>query len=198
MELNELECRFIEACFSADYAINPFKSRHAYIAGGAVRDLLAGKPLADIDVFVETWGNISCRHVSIVESVFGDNTLYFYPNTHPRAHASFERQGGDYYEESGFASYRSKQMPNINIVLVNGTVEEIIKNFPISCSRIGIGASCRNNGELVVGDKWDEFVKYNVIHYNSDTDSRYLDKIRKKYPERAYTWIKEPVDSIPF
>jgi hypothetical protein len=84
-------------------------------------------------------------------------------------------------------------MPNINIVLVNGYAEETIRRFPISCSRIGIGISYHNNGKLIVGDKWDEFVKYNTIHYHYDTDPRYLDKIRKKYPERAYTWLKEVV-----
>lgn len=169
------------------------------IAGGALRDSWFDKEVKDVDLFI--WKTKGYFDDHLTQNYFylainGDSPHYNWDGIGYR----FEKQGEE-YGTSHFMSFRSDEVPGLNIILLrwpekldygirevdcDKVVPELLASFPASISKIAYNSQW---------DKWwidpdfDEGLKSNTIFCEGDRNGReyYLKKLWDKYK----TWTVE-------
>jgi len=135
------------------------------VAGGAIRDMLLDKEIADIDVFFS--GNINRHQLAILFN-------------------KVEECENGLYEDSSFnVLYKitDKILPvPIQIIQVKGDVKEHISKFPTPLSRVSYSE------ETAVQGLTKQFIQnayYKMVMFDKPVNYQYLYKMKQKFPDWA-------------
>jgi len=141
------------------------------VAGGAIRDMLLEKEIADIDVFIE-------------DDVEKNIKLHMW-------FTKVELCEYGLYEDSSFnVLYKitDKDFPvPIQIIKVTGTVEEHIEKFPLSLSRVFYSE------EKGLQNITPKFLKESLgqqVLFDKPVNYQYLDKMKQKFPNWMVSFAK--------
>lgn len=133
------------------------------IAGGAIRDMLLEKEIADIDVFVKG------------DPVEGKLNTWF---------SSVEPCDNGLYEDSQFNVMFKCTLPSIpvpiQIIQVKGSIEQHINAFPCPLSRTHYDNEYGLGG---VDKVFLEDVNAKRLRFDRKVNQQYVDKMVKKFPE---------------
>lgn len=184
--------KLIEQLISGERFFDSFSN--AYLAGGAVRDSLLGKPISDYDLFINY-------------NLFpAEKEMFLYAfHTSPEVRVMLAgkslidgkdgikivRTSKEYYKDSDFQSYRSMD-GKLNVMICRSglDIQQKIRSFPVSLSQIGIRLSERGHGKLVVGEGFVWSMKKRLALYH--TKDEYVNKIMSKY--RDWEWAQVAPD----
>jgi len=143
-------------------------AKNAVIAGGAIRDMLLDKEIADIDVFFS--GPIN---------KFSLTALF----------DKVEECGNGLYEDSSFnVLYKitDKILPvPIQIIQVEGDVKEHISKFPTPLSRVSYSE------ETAIQGLTKQFIQnayYKTVVFDKPVNYQYLYKMKQKFPDWKITF----------
>lgn len=169
------------------------------VAGGALRDSWFDKPVNDLDVFVFHDPQVKEFYTTsdiLTVELLGRSSLIFGNNPSSSLGSSsnmvvFKKETGGEYEESNFISYRSEEVPGVNIILMEnysekGTKEErreelaldLINGFPCSISQI---AWCPHLDQWWLTDQFKHTAETKEVLVDRDGLGYYHDKIAEKY-----------------
>ena len=155
------------------YTIALFTSASAgqdvHIAGGAIRDMLIEKEIADIDVFHN--GELS---LSALKTFFN----------------KVEECEYGVYEDTSF-NVKYKVWMNtipvpIQLIEVKGSVLEHINKFPTRLSRVYY----KQGGLHNITPLFELDVKHKEVYFDLPVNHQYCDKMMKKFPDWQHTFAK--------
>jgi len=148
--------------FRISLAIEP--PYYPTIAGGAIRDMLLEKEVADIDVFIDA-------------PEIKEHTLKAW-------FSEVEKCEHGLYEDSSFnVLYKitSDAFPvPVQIIQVKGSVEDHIKKFPTVLSRVSFN---RTDGLKGVTGSFLTCATNKFVHFDQPVNYQYLDKMKQKFPD---------------
>jgi len=140
------------------------------IAGGAIRDMLLEKEIADIDVFIK--GEVT------------EKSLKPWFN-------KIELCDNGMYEENTFNVMFKCSMPGIpvpiQIIQVKGSLAEHIKAFPCSLSRVFYTRE-QGLGGITYHFLWE--AQKEQLFFDHKVNMQYVDKMTKKFPEFKVAYAK--------
>lgn len=163
---------------------------NAVVAGGAVRDLLHGNPIKDIDVFIEKSRDEedytdSTYTESLAKKVAKAFDSYAVTTSLIGYEASSE---GDTY--ATFDIEMPLPMPPLNLIFV-ADIEAALNEFPDTISQVWLDGS----GKVVFSDGHQQAVQSQVIqHTLRDDDERAQKRLRKlegKFPNFKFEYVAE-------
>lgn len=176
------------------------------IAGGALRDSWFDKPINDLDVFVfHNFTGKSLGTDKLFVGMMPHGALLFgpKPTISFRHTAVFRKETGGEYEESNFISYRSVEVPGVNIIMMENysdkkTVElqreelalDLIKGFPCSISQI---AWCPLEDQWWMTDQFKHTAETKEVLVDRNGLGYYSDKIATKYPAVHWPALPAPL-----
>jgi hypothetical protein len=138
----------------------------AIVAGGAVRDMLLGKPIKDIDVFYT--GDLDQKKVYQHFKKLGDLLT--------------EEELDDLYGDSDWQvtqqalRYEDVEYP-VQLIRVNGTLDDHIATFGVGISKVMVDA----NG-LVIPNEFLSGMAWKILSFGECGDT-YKNKMIEKFPD---------------
>lgn len=179
---------------------------HAYyaVAGGALRDIILGKEVKDVDLFIlpssSSYVNLSCPNPRMwvtsdkrdrleFVGVWENNIFKEAENWHK---FELEKQGeGESECGEDFSSYLCPDIPGLNVIVLGPTVrtvhgvsnnDQLIKylfhSFPCNMSKIAL-----NSDGLHVHDSfWDGVRDKQFVYEMSKIKNNYIERMERKYP----------------
>ena len=148
----------------------------AIVAGGAVRDMLLGKTISDIDVFYEA----STYKNDLFKQCLDWNVLMYHFKNNPSVDNSLQEDydnpewtvthGNLLHKHSGF---------KVQLIKVDNVYEHV-NTFGCNLSKVIYSAE---NG-LIMSEEFLDGVKFGVLEF-TDAQETYKNKIMAKYPEYA-------------
>lgn len=167
-----------------------------FIAGGAIRDSLFGKPVKDLDVFQWLYGSkttladVARRgivHYTSAGTITGwDHGI----SGRTKPFIAFHKSPTPYGESTEFCSMYSNDVPGVNLILIpespgvgtlRKSVLKFISNFPVSISQV---AYLPAEDELIYTEAFAESAETKVVKYISGD---YANRIYSKYAD----WLWE-------
>lgn len=140
------------------------------VAGGCIRDLILGKPVADIDVFILNYDN-GVHMNTIIQH------LYTY---------KFVKITDEDYEASDFVVMRRGiKGYSVDIIMPNFNSKEyviprdLIREFPVSISQ---AYWTPKHNSIFVSNEFLDSMENKTIRCAYDVPQKYFDKIIEKYP----------------
>jgi len=147
----------------------------AIVAGGAVRDMLLGKTISDIDVFYET---------SVDVNDFGEwldwSVLMYHFKNNPSVDNSLQEDydNPEWTVTHGNLLYKPTGQ-KVQLIKVDNVYEHV-NTFGCNLSKVIYSAE---NG-LIMSEEFLDSVKFGVLEF-TDAKETYKNKIMAKYPEYA-------------
>lgn len=160
------------------------------IVGGAVRDLLMGKPVKDIDIVVEAE-----RDYEYAETA-PRMTLWLLKVAEEMKATAFRVTNANQYPDDD-RSYGTAQMevpgfPTLNFIF---TEDEggFINGFPDTMSQ----AALDDKGEPVYSDAFHDFKLYNGhVYTRLPLDDERNQRLARKYPDAVFVYSKEQFEDL--
>ena len=139
----------------------------AIIGGGAIRDALAGKPIADIDVFYDV------SEVLDVDSIYFKSKLKLEPVA-----TVAEYDSSEFWVTHVLTTTIATLNKPIQLIATKTAPMDWISKFPHSISRCALG----KQGLVIPVECLSDFHKKRMFVYdNPNLNEAYLNKIKSKY-----------------
>lgn len=163
-----------------------------FIAGGAIRDSLFGKPVKDLDVFQWFYGGktalgeVASKGLVHYTSA-GIITGWDYGiSGRTKPFIAFHKSPIPYGESTEFCSMYSSDVPGVNLILIPESpgvgelrkcILKFISNFPVSISQV---AYLPSDDELIFTEDFAKSAETKVVKFR---DGDYANRIYSKYSD---------------
>lgn len=147
----------------------------AIVAGGAVRDMLLGKPISDIDVFYEASIDMNDWGTYLDWDIL---QLFFKTNPGPYTMSLDDYDNPEWTVTHGNLLYKPTEQV-VQFIKVDNVYEHV-NTFGCNLSKVIYSAE---NG-LIMSEEFLEGVNFGVLEF-TDVKDAYIKKIIAKYPEYA-------------
>lgn len=154
----------------------PLLFPHMFVAGGAVRDTIFNKEIKDIDIFIPIRFNFSSE---------ANNQFIHFIKTccTPVCDREYDSDFVVYSLTDTFAKIKLV-LDNIQIIVRydHNNIEDVVKNFPVSISRVYFD---HMNNKVVKSKAFIKSQETRTVYYKIATkqDMKYINRIRDKYYE---------------
>lgn len=140
------------------------------IAGGAIRDMLLEKEIADVDLF-------------LTENVTEKSLKLWFDKVEPCENGMYE----DNKFNVLFKCFISYIPVPIQIIQVKGPIAEHINDFPCSLSRVSYSTE---QGLCGIGKEFLLEAQAKLLLFDRKVNSQYVEKMAKKFPEYTLQYAK--------
>ena len=173
--MNELFPQIVEDYYRRTLEVTGYTNlgEASYIAGGACRDYLLGKPISDIDIFVMNANFKGSKEICLMWL----KTLY------PEHEVTDQTPE---YEGLGFYSYVINTEIPINVIFTEqSSIAQVVSEFTCDLSKVYLVRSNNQPHTFYVSGEFRRDYENNHITFSEGVNPSYFSKMVTKYHERV-------------